>query len=458
MVKKRRSVVGIFIIVGINFVLFYSFNQAIRNAVKPFFYHYYSNQLKPWVYTVVPTSEKPFVIVVTSFNNAAWVTKNLDSITQQQYHHYRIIYVDDASVDGTAAAVKAYAHTHAIDDKLTLIENRNWQGLMANHYRAAWLCKDHEIIVHLDGDDWFAHPHVLELLNKVYSSDDVWLTYGQYQEWPRSIKGACKPILKHYIARNKFREQLYIYSALRTFYAWLFKAIKIADLMTDGTFLLTIGDINFMYAMVELTGTHNRFIPDVLYIYNKTPRPARDSIFNIARTDIEHLPKQQPLTAPQYHTSSSVHVTIINVMNRVEEDLIAYLHSLSTSYCLLTTTSIPPTQPVLAACIEKLEQTGAYGFYYGIRLAHLPDWQASYTPTFTGPRITHRYAWVGDSWYAFQFKYGPAWHNELIQKPTLYKTKDLIKVAKKNKLNNLALLPDIMIKETNSLTVGLLSN
>ena len=52
--------------------------------------------------------EKKLVIIVTSYNNADWYDKNLGTMFSQKnydgtpYENYRIIYVDDCSLDGTA--------------------------------------------------------------------------------------------------------------------------------------------------------------------------------------------------------------------------------------------------------------------------------------------------------------------------------------------------------------------
>ncbi len=46
-------------------------------------------------------TEKPFVFIIASYNNSEWYKNNLDSVFAQDYENYRIIYIDDASPDGT---------------------------------------------------------------------------------------------------------------------------------------------------------------------------------------------------------------------------------------------------------------------------------------------------------------------------------------------------------------------
>jgi len=44
---------------------------------------------------------KSLVVVIPSFNNARWCRRNLESVLDQAYPLYRVIYIDDASTDGT---------------------------------------------------------------------------------------------------------------------------------------------------------------------------------------------------------------------------------------------------------------------------------------------------------------------------------------------------------------------
>ena len=52
--------------------------------------------------------EKHFVIVCASYNNKDWYRWNLDSLINQDYKNYHIMYIDDFSTDGTGALVAKY--------------------------------------------------------------------------------------------------------------------------------------------------------------------------------------------------------------------------------------------------------------------------------------------------------------------------------------------------------------
>ncbi len=218
---------------------------------------------------LVAVEEKPMVVVVPSYNNAQWYRRNLDSICFQNYQNYRVIYIDDCSPDGTGALVQSYIDEHDLYDKVTLICNGHNCGAMANHYRAAWMCADDEIVVHVDGDDWLAHNNVLARVNAEYQNSDVWLTYGQFERFPDGQKGYCRPLQPAVIQWNAYRECDWITSHLRTFYAGLFKQIKLKSFMYEGDYFPVTCDMAMFFPLLELAGSHARCISDVLYVYNE---------------------------------------------------------------------------------------------------------------------------------------------------------------------------------------------
>lgn len=222
------------------------------------------------------------VVVIPSYNNAQWYERNLNSVCFQDYKNYRIIYIDDCSPDGTGNLVRAYITKHKLENKVTLICNDKNCGAMANHYKAVWMCADDEIVVHLDGDDFFKHNNVLSRINCEYQNPDVWLTYGQFECFPSSVIGFCALMPKSIIQRNAFREYEWITSHVRTFYAGLFKQIKLRDFVYEDRYFDFTCDFAMMFPLLELAGSHIRFIPDVLYIYNEAT-PINDCKKNVVR-------------------------------------------------------------------------------------------------------------------------------------------------------------------------------
>lgn len=254
----------------------------------------------------LPSSENRFVIAIASYNNKEWYKQNLDSVFEQNYKNYRIIYVDDCSPDGTGQVVADYIKEKKQESVVTLIRNENRVGSLSNLYKAIHLCDPDEIIVTLDGDDWLNGPTVLDRLNKEYSDPDVWVTYGQFK-YNAGWNGWAKQLPQDIIDGNKVREYPWVTTALRTFYAGLFQKINKEDFYHEGKMLTITGDLALMFPIIEMAGKHSRFIPDVLYIYNLTAindtATQKETQFNLGlmlRKKRRYAPLANRSDLPQY--------------------------------------------------------------------------------------------------------------------------------------------------------------
>ena len=139
----------------------------------------------------VYADNKRFVIIIPSRNNSEWVdrTQSLHQWLSQKYENWHAIYINDASTDDTREKVERFRDVSMdVQEKITLINNDVRQGALANIVKAVYQCNNGDVIVTLDGDDWFAGDHVLQKLNDAYADETVWMTYGSYQEFPSGRK------------------------------------------------------------------------------------------------------------------------------------------------------------------------------------------------------------------------------------------------------------------------------
>lgn len=242
---------------------------------------------------------KPLVVVIASYNNEKICEKNLESIFEQTYNNYRIIYIDDCSTDKTLEKVKECIAKHHMEGKVTLIHNETRQTKLPNLYRAYHSCQDDEIIVAIDGDDWLAHEHVLEFINQTYQNPDVWLTYGSAITHPQYKEISGKYIPQKVLKKGEIRKsKKFEISMLRTFYASLFKQIKLKDLLYQGKFYPNTDDIATMYPMIEMAREHVLYIPDVLYIINdNNPLRMRHIALSLEEALRKHILKKEPYPA-----------------------------------------------------------------------------------------------------------------------------------------------------------------
>jgi glycosyltransferase involved in cell wall biosynthesis len=213
------------------------------------------------------------MVFVPSYNNADWCRRNLDSIFNQDYKKYRVVYIDDASTDGTYDLVRQYIATHNLWSRVTILHNKTNKGALYNTYRAIHMCDDDEVFVTLDGDDWFSFSGVLSYLNNVYQDKNIWFTYGQFMNWPTKRMGWCKPIPFNIVNENKFREFGFVGAQIRTWRSWLAKKIKLEDLISPigdfkGRFYPSAGDVALTFPIFEMAGDRFKFVSKVLCLRN----------------------------------------------------------------------------------------------------------------------------------------------------------------------------------------------
>lgn len=254
--------------------------------------HAYNSSLK------VPLSSREqlvekcrFVIVIPAYNALEFCRKNVLSAIEQRYTNFRIHYIDDSSTDGSFDAVKsliAYANPKI---SFTFQSNEKNQGALKSLYDAIHNFADDEIVVSLDGDDWLAHDRVLQILNAAYFQNDTWMTYGQYIECPSYTLGSCRALPKQLLTpsqSHKIRKYPWVTSHLRTFYAGLFKKIRLEDLIWDGELARVSWDFAMMLPMLEMALEKAKFISDILHVYNND-QPLNDhKLRPKAQQDAEH--------------------------------------------------------------------------------------------------------------------------------------------------------------------------
>ena len=381
--------------------------------------------------TYAPHDQLPMVVLICSYNNAPWVDQNLDSVFAQEYDNFRILYIDDYSQDGTASCVQAYKKMYDSEDKLTLIENTDRCRKMKNMYNAVHSCKDEEIIVQLDGDDWFCDKELLARINLIYKTSDVWLTYGSYIDVPGDILGYAKPTAPEIIENQSYRKEPWIYMPTRTFYAWLFKAIRLQDFIGEqvkdhqGLFFPSADDPAFMFPMLEMAGDHFAFVDQVSYVANRDNpligRTAEPSLQGACGCDIrfrksyQRLTNEQPQQVPQTtavdvliwspnnaiacaqalnsiiaHTSHLQRLFVVYESTADEaygalkerydtikffsmQELSQCLEQLSTDYILVAQDTVRLNKTInIDTNIKHLLKTGAYGFYFAYGAQELP--------------------------------------------------------------------------------------
>lgn len=225
--------------------------------------------------------ENHFTIIIDSCNHEDWIERCLNTCLTQKYNNYEVVLVDAVSDDKTFEIAKDYEKEFK---NLRLYQNKIRLPQVANFLWLAELSKPKTICVSIDSDDWLKNSKVLQKLNEVYNSGDVWMTYGTYEEFPyRSVSHIYKAYPDDVIKNKTFREYQWLASHLRTFRRELIFKINVEDFKReDGQWLDTAGDQAIMLPMLELVGDKSRYISDILYVYN-VANVTRDGAINEPR-------------------------------------------------------------------------------------------------------------------------------------------------------------------------------
>jgi len=222
-----------------------------------------------------------FTIAIDTCNHQDWIEKCLNTCLTQKYDNYEVILVDAVSNDNTYEIAKKYAGEFK---NLKVYQNETRLPQVANFLWLNELSRAGSIVVSIDGDDWLKNSKVLQKLNDVYNSGEVWMTYGTYEEYPyRDVSFIYQPYPEEVIKNNAFRDHRWLASHLRTWRRELLLKIDVSEFKReDGEWLDTTGDQAIMFPMLEMSGHRSRHISEVNYVYN-VANTTRDGASNEAR-------------------------------------------------------------------------------------------------------------------------------------------------------------------------------
>jgi glycosyltransferase involved in cell wall biosynthesis len=214
-----------------------------------------------------------FVIVVPTYNCEDWIERTIESTRIQTYSNFKCCIIDDQSTDRTFEIAKKAIRG---DKRFFLKSNKERKLAMYNIYHGFLYASEHkeDILITLDGDDWFYDDKVLEKVNAVYEKTDCLITYGSFVEYP---SGVTHPYYwtsydDNVIKNNLFRDVPWKASHLKTFKRKLFDLIRKDDLIDPRTneFYEVASDLALMFPMMEMAAERSRHIAESLYYYNKT--------------------------------------------------------------------------------------------------------------------------------------------------------------------------------------------
>jgi glycosyltransferase involved in cell wall biosynthesis len=217
-----------------------------------------------------------FVIVIGSYNNEQWVRQNLDCILSQTYQNWKVIYYNACSEDKTGEIVQEYAAKEPRIQYFTSDERHRKNWFFEQTMKNGWV-RDNDIVVVLDGDDFFANEEVLNYMNEVYNQSNCWVTYGGMIVWnggdstQEAFPQNSEPPFE--VKRDKlYRQDMWRYSHMRTCRGFLWNRLNVSDLKSvhDGEYM-TLDDLSTVYAFLEMSPADKIFrVPETIYIWNNS--------------------------------------------------------------------------------------------------------------------------------------------------------------------------------------------
>ena len=237
-----------------------------------------------------------FNIIIPFYNAERWLSRCLKTVKGQDYDNYRAIIVNDCSTDDSNLVIQKEIEGN---DKFSLIVTDKNGGALNSTYVGIENAKpdDEDVIIVLDGDDWFAKKNVLEILDDVYSNNDCLMTYGSYIEYPSYVRGKFSVKLPEIVTKNKlFRTSQWMTSHLRTFKYKLWKNVRREDVLnSDGEIYAMAGDMPVIFPMLEMAEERSFFIEEILHVYNRDNPLNEDKVNHGLQLSIEQEVRNKPV-------------------------------------------------------------------------------------------------------------------------------------------------------------------
>ena len=142
--------------------------EQIEKLKKGFSYNYDSFG-KEWEKLIEPVEnhDYKFSIIIPNYNNAKWLDKCLNSVLNQTYKNYEIIFIDDMSEDNSLEiANKLLKSPH----KVLKVPYKKYNGGTRN---IGIMEATGDYIVCIDSDDWLKHENVLKDINDNLEDEDI---------------------------------------------------------------------------------------------------------------------------------------------------------------------------------------------------------------------------------------------------------------------------------------------
>jgi glycosyltransferase involved in cell wall biosynthesis len=222
-----------------------------------------------------------FKIIINCGPCGEFISKCLASVQAQRLQTWEAFVTADLCGDDT---YKYAIRAAASDPRIHVKRNDTRRFSMYNFIHAIQRsnAEPEDVIVMLDGDDWFADTQALRIIADAYEQTDCWVTYGSWLSnvvGPQARRDGLWPAYPE--GTTDFRRHRFLGTAVRTFKKWLWDYLNDEDMRSESSEYVRVSeDQMIMIPLLEMCGTSRaRHIPAPIMVYNKLAKyPADDSI------------------------------------------------------------------------------------------------------------------------------------------------------------------------------------
>jgi hypothetical protein len=247
-----------------------------------------------------------FKIIINCGPCEDFIEQCLASVLEQSFVDWEAyVTVDPCGDDTYQRAVRSAGRDHRIHVQRNLVRRYSMYNLIQSIRRSG--AEEEDVVVTLDGDDWFADKQALQTIADAYEKYDCWLTYGSWLsnvEGPSGRRNGLWPAYPK--GTTDFRRQRFLGTAVRTWKRWLWDHLKDSDLRSDsGEYVRVSEDQMIMIPLLEMCGTSRaKHIASPIMTYNKLVKYAIDDAITaegLSNGDvIDRRPPYPRLTSKAY--------------------------------------------------------------------------------------------------------------------------------------------------------------
>lgn len=174
-----------------------------------------------------------FEIIIPAYNCQKYLNKCLDSIEIQDYdlNNVNVTIIDDNSEP--PLEVNKYSFT------FELIRNKERMHAGYNRFIRYTKCKDDDIIIFLDGDDWFVDKKCLKVINKIYQNNKISWSISNH----KIFKNNKIKVIPNFVNLPLQLEKPKIVH-LRCGYGYVWNKMKDEDIKVDNKYIKWMTDWN----------------------------------------------------------------------------------------------------------------------------------------------------------------------------------------------------------------------